>query len=188
MAMEALTLATAAWGLAAEKAGKDAAKGFKEAAKALVNQLIPAMLAAVRKAEELADAMKEVVSATKNASKSSESVTGMGFKQGIGFAAGTPANTSGALGLGFKIPSGFPNDSFGPMFAQSGEEMLITPKGTSIESLVFSRLADLISGGQVSDRPVMTINNFTFNTNITTSQPVKQIERTYEVARGMIGA
>jgi len=35
----------------------------------------------------------------------------------------------GANGLDFMVPSGFPNDSFGPIFAQSGERVRVeTPE------------------------------------------------------------
>ena len=36
-----------------------------------------------------------------------------------------------AAGANFTVPGGFPNDSFGPMWAQSGEHVAITPAGQS---------------------------------------------------------
>lgn len=35
----------------------------------------------------------------------------------------------GASGLDFTVPPGFPNDSFGPIFVQSGEHVKVTPAG-----------------------------------------------------------
>ncbi len=181
-----LTKLTEDFGKAAQKAGKDAAKGFKDAAKALENQLIPAMRSAMRVAEELALAMEKVVQATKKAGKSSKSVTGMGFAKGIGFQAGTPSNTGGALGLGFKIPPGFPNDSF-PMRVTSGEEALITPRGTSIEGLIFSRLANLLRGTAVQGGSVTNhiVNNFQMN--VQTSSTPQAVTRQFEVMQGFVG-
>ncbi len=37
----------------------------------------------------------------------------------------------GANGLNFMVPPGFPNDSFGPIFVQSGEQVVVTPAGKS---------------------------------------------------------
>jgi hypothetical protein len=37
----------------------------------------------------------------------------------------------GAKGLNFTVPPGFPNDSFGPIFVQSGEKVNVTPAGQS---------------------------------------------------------
>lgn len=185
--MTELTRLTEEFGKAAEKAGKEAAKGFKDAAKAMQNDLVPAMRSAMRVAEELAAAMKRVVSATRSASRASRSMTGTGFAQGIGFQAGTPSNTNSLLGLGFKIPSGFPNDSFGPMFAQSGEEMLITPKGMSIEGLIFSRLANLLRGTAVQGGSVTNniVNNFQMN--VQTSSTPQAVTRQFEVMQGFVG-
>ncbi len=36
-----------------------------------------------------------------------------------------------ANGLNFMVPPGFPNDSFGPIFVQSGEKVQVTPAGKS---------------------------------------------------------
>jgi hypothetical protein len=37
----------------------------------------------------------------------------------------------GASGLDFTVPPGFPNDSFGPIYVQSGEHVQVTPAGQS---------------------------------------------------------
>ncbi len=186
-ALTSLIAITEAWGLATEKAGAKAAEGFKKAANAITTKLIPAMKNATSVATSLATALERVARASRRAGATSRSSTGAGFAQGIGFQAGTPANTDGALGLGFKIPSGFPNDSFGPMFAQSGEEMLITPRGMSIEGLLFSRLANLLRGTAVQGGSVTNniVNNFQMN--VQTSSTPQAVTRQFEVMRGFLG-
>ncbi len=48
---------------------------------------------------------------------------GLGLRHGIGFQQGT---------LGFRVPAGFPNDSF-PINVTSGERIIVSPPGKSIE-------------------------------------------------------
>lgn len=133
---------------------------------------------------EMIAATNKLVSAL--ITQTNANLVGITGRRGIGFQAGTPANTGGLLGLGFKIPSGYPNDSYGPMYAQSGEEMLVTPQGTSIEDLVFSRLSNLLNGSLVQGSSVT--NNYNFNMTVNSGADANSVIRQYGVMRGLIGA
>jgi hypothetical protein len=184
-----LTTETEKFGVAAEKAGKDAAKGFDSAAKKLKEKLIPAMKDAVVVAQLLAQALKEVSDAVNAAGGAAESATGTGFAKGIGFQAGTPANTGGLLGLGFQIPGTGFGDTFGPMFLEPGEELLVTPRGTSIEGLIFSRLANLLRGTTVQGGSVTNnTTNIEMNMNIQTGSSAQANIQQFAVMKGLVGA
>lgn len=45
-----------------------------------------------------------------------------------------PPPTRGASGLDFVVPPGYPNDSFGPVFVQSGEHVKVTPAGETAQA------------------------------------------------------
>lgn len=92
--------------------------------------------------EKMKDAAIEAGDASSGAAASGSAKTGVGLARGIGFAAGSP-NGGGILGLGYQIPIGYPNDSFGPLFVQSGEQMLVTPRNTSIDEVVFNRIREI---------------------------------------------
>lgn len=113
--------------------------------------------------KRMENAAKDAAAATRSAGSSATAATGMGFSRGIGFVAGTAANTNNALGLGYQIPAGYPNDSFGPMYAQSGEQMLITPRGKSIEELVSQRLGSFLGSFGARQAPSITINTGDIN-------------------------
>lgn len=184
-----LTTETEKFGVAAEKAGKDAATGFDSAAKKLKDKLIPAMKDAVVVAQLLAQALKEVSDAVNAAGGAAESATGTGFAKGIGFQAGTPANTGGLLGLGFQIPGTGFGDTFGPMFLEPGEELLVTPRGTSIEGLIFSRLANLLRGTTVQGGSVTNnTTNIEMNMNIQTGSSAQANIQQFAVMKGLVGA
>jgi phage-related protein len=125
-------------------------------------ELIDLVLQAAEAFDQLSTMAQKAHSAIQNASEVSGNKVGIGWESGVGFQRGTRSNTNGALGLGYRIPPGFPNDTFGPMFAQSGEEMLITPRGMTIEGLIFDRLAALLSGsirgGSVQNGKTVQVN------------------------------
>jgi hypothetical protein len=113
------------------------------------------------------------------------------FNRGIGFQGGTLNSklrpVGDTLGIGVRIPQGFSGDSFGPMFAQSDEEMLITPRGMSIQGLVFSRLADLLQGSAVQGGSVTNNYNYNFQMTVNAGSSPQAVIRQYEVMRGLIG-
>lgn len=52
-----------------------------------------------------------------------------GGGQGAGQGGGGSGGMGGAMGLDFIVPAGFPRDSFGPIWVQSGEHVKVTPAG-----------------------------------------------------------
>ena len=50
---------------------------------------------------------------------------------------GPDKGIGGASGLDFTVPSGYPNDSFGPIWAQSGERVQVTPRGETKSGTTF---------------------------------------------------
>jgi TP901 family phage tail tape measure protein len=109
-------------------------KGF-EKGKKRIDEVIPALERLDTALQKVKATVVAVVRELNQLSGAGEAVTGgtgIGLKHGIGFQNG--------LGLGVTIPPGFPNDSFGPLFVESGEQMLVTPRGTSIDEVVFDRL------------------------------------------------
>jgi hypothetical protein len=110
---------------------------------------------------------------------------GIGLRRGRGFQGGTPGHR---LGLGWPVPSGYPNDSF-PMNVTSGEEVLVTPPGMSIESLIFDRLAALLSGsirgGSVQAGKTVQVN---FNAPISISSGMDWDDFQMGVERTVAGA
>lgn len=130
-------------GKAVKEATKEMGEGFADAADEIESKLFPALEETMKKLERIeylarnaAGAISQIAGGTSPSAVGNSD--GVGLSKGIGLANG--------LGLGFTVPPGFNNDSFGPLYVQSGEEMLVTPRGTSIESLVFSRLSALLSG------------------------------------------
>lgn len=184
-AVNTLSMAFNTLGTTSTTTGQKIEKGMSRA-KNKIEELINIVKKAVKEFERLEAAAKRAAEAARSAGSASGAAGGLGFAKGIGFQAGTPSNTGGALGLGFRIPSGFPNDSFGPFFAQSGEEMLITPRGTSIEDLVVSRLAGLLNGSLVQGGSV-TNNYYNFDMTVNTGASPQGVIRQFEVMRGLIG-
>lgn len=163
------------------------ASSITTAAQRITSKLIPAINKAIARAAELADNLERAARAARNAGSASAARTGAGFKRGIGFQAGTPGNTGGLLNLGYKIPQGFGGDSF-PFFAQSGEEMLITPRGQSIEGLIFSRLSDLLRGSSVQGGSVTNNYYYNFNMDISTGADARSVFGAARVMGALYGA
>lgn len=90
--------------------------------------------------------------------------TATGAAAGLGFAGGTGP-------LGFEVPPGFPNDSF-PLRVQSGERVLVAPRGQSIE--------DLAGRGQTT--------NYYFNQTVNTRADSSTVIGDFNVMRGLLGA
>ena len=98
---------------------------------------------------------------------------GLGFKHGIGLQAGT-------LGLGMTVPGQGRGDTFGPLFLEPGEEILVTPRGQTIEGVLLDRLSSLIGGGG-DDRST------TINMPIYTTEQPQAIIRQVQVLKALIG-
>lgn len=128
----------------AKSAADAMTEGFSDAASSMESDLLPA-LAEVIKTLERVDTVATGASDAISALAGAGTAAPAGGSSGMGFQGGTPSNTGGLLNLGLRIPAGFPNDTY-QMNVTSGEEVLVTPRGRSIEGLVFSRLAELISG------------------------------------------
>lgn len=128
-----------------ESAAKGAASASKETAKTA--EKFTALKNAIDKVTDAFKAMEKAAklaaTAAGGAGNAGQAKTGIGLARGVGFAAGTPGNTGGLLGLGYQVPTGYPNDSFGPLYVQSGEQMLVTPRNTSIDEVVFNRIKAL---------------------------------------------
>ncbi len=131
--LDSLIVATTAsietMGNTTKDAMKKATEGFKKAEDAL-GDLIDKVKEAEEAFHKMADAAREAAKASREAGSSSEGSTGQGFSQGVGFQTGT---------LGWTVPEGYPNDSF-QIQVSSGEELLIAPRGQSIESILMDRL------------------------------------------------
>lgn len=129
---------------------EEAAEGFEEAEDS-IDTLVKQVLKAVEAFKKMAEAAAKAASASKDAGKSSEAQSGIGFARGVGFAQGT---------LGWTVPQGFPNDSF-PIRVQSGEELLVAPRGRSIESIMMDRLGSLVAPAAAlaaTDMPAPEVN------------------------------
>lgn len=143
---------------------------------------------------DMAAAAREAAAQAAAAGSASGAATGLGFSWGIGFASGTPLMPpNGKLGLGATVPPGFPNDSFGPFFAQSGEQMLITPRGLSIDELISQRLS-LIAGnvnGPVQTPAVGTggttnsTNNY-FQMTVNSGAAPEAVIQQFQIAKAML--
>lgn len=154
-------------------------EGIEDASKAIEKKLLPILTEAIKRLERLTYKAHQAAAAVSSVAGSKlENSQGMGFKHGLGFQNG--------LGLGFKVPQGFPNDSFGPFYAQSGEEMLITPRGTSIQDLVFSRLSSLLGSAIGGDRITNSTNNYNFELNVSTVASSQAVIQQYDVMRALI--
>lgn len=158
------------------KAAEKMAKGFKEAGQAIEKYLWPAIKEAIKLLERLehqANTAKGAISQISGTDRAAADTGhyGMGLSYGIGLQNG--------LGLGFTVPPGYPNDSYGPIFVESGEQMLVTPRGTTIDEVVMDRL---MSAGMVNAS--MTVNNFEMN--VSTVASAQAVIQQYEVAKAMI--
>ena len=71
-------------------------------------------------------------------------ITGLGFGTGTGFRRGVGFRT-GSEPLGFLVPPGFPNDTF-PINVTSGERVVVSPPGRSIEEVVAPRMMQMLAG------------------------------------------
>jgi hypothetical protein len=90
-------------------------------------------------ANDLADALSRVVAAQRGVGGALSGIGfegGAGFRKGVGFQQGT---------LGFRVPQGFPNDTF-PINVTSGERIVVAPPGRSIEEVVAPRMMRLLAG------------------------------------------
>lgn len=83
---------------------------------------------------------------------------------------------AGAFG---RVPGYGRGDSFGPIFLEPGEEILVTPRGHSIEGELFDRLGQMMGGR--GDK------NTTINMPIYTSEQPQSIIRQARVAQALIG-
>ena len=126
------------------KKAVDAMMDFEDAHDPL-EELIGLVNEATDAFEGMANAARDAADAASSAGSASAAKTGIGFSRGIGFAAGT---------MGFEVPSGFPNDSF-PMRVESGEKVLVTPRGMSIEQAVASHYPQITTKQQ----PAITFGN-----------------------------
>ncbi len=157
---------------AAISAGDGIKKGMEKAADAIEN-LIDIVRAATKEFDKMAAAAKKAADNAKSAGSSS------GAAGGLGFAGGTGA-------LGFKVPSGFPNDSF-PIRVQSGERVLVAPAGQSIERLVGARNQSplLVNGGDTNNyNTIYYIDNITVNSQATEDSILADLESLQDLIPG----
>lgn len=86
---------------------------------------------------------------------------GLGASVGIGYSHGTPMPTSSGGMFGVSIPAGFPNDTF-PLRVESGEQLMVSPRGTSLDSIIANKLGLSSTGGSsgVNIEMIFTGNNF----------------------------
>lgn len=154
----------------------------KNAAVTMADALVSGFNDATGAAEDLAKAIEEVTEEMKKLGDASSQLTsaagttasvaaGIGFSGGIGLKHGLGLQD----GLGVVIPPGFPNDSFGPLFVESGERMLIIPRGgPTVEELVARR-------GGVAGGSVVTVTNIfdiTVNNAMDEEILIRRIQRT----------
>lgn len=111
-------------GDAVKSAMDKAAKGLEKAVSKIKEtfEVVSELTEAFRK---MADAASAAARAAQGAGAASAANLGLGFQTGTG-------------PLGFLVPPGFPNDSF-PINVQSGERVVVTPAGMSMEDLVGRR-------------------------------------------------
>ena len=168
--------------------GMKKAKDGMEKAERAVEQL-------VKKFEKLEAAARRAAEAARDVANASSGLGlgggdgGGGAAHGLGFARGTGA-------LGFKVPPGFPNDSF-PLRVQSGEEVLVTPAGTTIADVVRDRLAGLSlstpvrarGGGitQSSGGVNQTEINYNFSMDVHTGASPQGVIQQYSVMKALLG-
>jgi TP901 family phage tail tape measure protein len=105
--------------------------------------LIAIVLEAENAFEGMANAADRAASAAGAAGNVSEVSTGIGFSGGAGLQRGLGLQ-GGTLGLGMRVPGQARGDIFGPIFLEPQEEILVTPRGQSIEGLIFDRLASAV--------------------------------------------
>ena len=166
-----------------EKSARSAAQamieGFDEGKKKL-KELLPTIHAVDVAFAKLEATINRVVDAIQKARldkaqpgvPTGQGSKGIGLRHGIGFQNG--------LGLGVTIPSGFPNDSFGPLYVESGEQMLVTPRGTSIDEVVLDRLSGLMGRGQepsVTTGATINVNVGDINNGMDLAMLVNTIEQ-----------
>lgn len=175
-AVHALASAFTAMGESAARAAEKVVDDMEDAADAIDN-LIEIVEKATEAFEKMAEAAREAATAAKDAGSSSGAQTGIGFKSGVGFMRGI--GLQGGLGLGYTIPGQGRGDTFGPMFLEPGEELLVTPRGMTIDSLVMDRLAGMLKGG--GDK------NNTFNMTVNTLSNPQAVIQQYQVAKALIG-
>jgi hypothetical protein len=124
---------------------------------------------------KLAAAAREAQSAAQGVASAAASQglgfsAGVGFAKGVGFAGGT---------LGWTVPAGFNRDNF-MVGLTSGEEVIVAPRGRSIEEIVGARFG----GGNVSSLTVQ-INNPVINNGMDLANLGAFVRR--EAARGLSG-
>jgi len=163
---------------AVKKAAGEMSEGFGDAASEIRNKLLPALSDVIKSLERVSDrartAANDVANITGQGGGGGQDQYGAG--RGLGFSGGWGLQKG--LGLGWTVPSGYPNDSFGPLFVQSGEQVLVTPKGSSIDSVVLDRLSSL---------PVQTsMTNYYFNMTVNTGADAVSVIQQYEVMRAML--
>jgi hypothetical protein len=175
-AVHALGSAFTAVGEAASRAAEKIVDDMEDAADA-IDDLIEIVMDAEEAFRKMAEAAKEAARAAQDAGSASGAQTGIGFSKGIGFMRGI--GLQNGLGLGYKIPGQGRGDTFGPMYLEPGEELLVTPRGMTIDSLVMDRLAGMLKGG--GDR------NNTFNMTVNTLASPQSVIQQYQVAKALIG-
>ena len=146
--------------------------------------MIERMDIAIKRGQTLVGVMEDITRAKSDAATLVDSRTGQGFQSGVGFQRGSPGHQ---LGLGWPVPAGFPNDSF-TMGVQTGEEVLVTPRGMSIEGLIFERLAGLLGGISGTPRQVRNksvVNNFDMTVN--TAATAATVTQDFRTMQALVG-
>ena len=140
------------------EAMKNFADEIKTVAQTIENELVQALKNAQAAAESLRGALEGAAGAANNLGNAVEAGAGLGFSGGAGFQQGIGFQ-KGTLGLGMRVPGQGRGDIFGPIFLEPQEEILVTPRGQTIEGLMFDRLASAmgksvtvnVEVGQVND-------------------------------------
>lgn len=142
-------------GSAAAKAS-DTTEDKMKSAKSALEKLKQVVEQLIKKFEKLEAAARRAAEAARSAGNASG---GASAASGLGFARGT---------LGFTVPPGYPNDTF-PILTTSGEEVLVAPRGRSIEDIFAQRVAARTRPGSSSvsatssTRPVQIGPNYVRN-------------------------
>ncbi len=122
-------------------------EGIRKLADTIGSEIVDALEKAFKATESWVTALERAVSARSQLRPGGDGPgagAGVGFRQGVGFQQGT---------LGFRVPAGFPNDTF-PINVTSGERVVVSPPGRSIEQVtgLGSRTVEVNING-------VTINN-----------------------------
>lgn len=135
---------------------KDATESVEELTKVIKNDFVKATERAIQLVNNWINALREAnreVTALKGLGTGTGADRGLGFRHGVGFQTGTSP-------LGFRVPAGFPNDTF-PINVTSGERIVVSPPGKSIEQVTGLGVPNVeINFGNVTISNGMELNMF----------------------------